>query len=211
MRVHQLPKKVSLSFILTLFLMIGAVPETLAQTVDRSEISQWESKDSATTCDEIGWEASEILQGTPDDANLMHHLACVGSVGYLAVCGTIEGDGMFFEPSSGQNWIACYVIAGNTGSGEESVSLFDFSLVGSNGRKYTQDFTAQASLNPDSMFPTTTIREGQNVDGVIAFSVPKSNALPYFLEIDPMLNFSLTRTDPGNIVITKLVSFESLI
>ncbi len=193
--------------VLTLALPLG----TLAQTLDSAEMRSWERKDAKSDCDAIGWNLDpSAMATTPDDeeAFLTHHAACVGAVAYLAFCGTIPGDGMFFEPPAGQLWVACYVIAGNMGTGEKTVSLFDFALVGANGRKYDQDFMAQASMDASRMFSTATLREGQNVDGLIAFSVPRTGAMPYTLEIDPMLNFSLTRSEPGYIVIPKWVSFR---
>lgn len=192
-------------------LILGSSLGAAAQSLDRAELKEWQSKDSSTTCDEIGWDAGKIVSGSPTEKELIHHGACVGAVLYLAVCGTIEGDGMFFEPSSGENWIACMVIAGNTGTSDASVSLFDFSLVDASGRKHSQDFTAQASLSTDAMFPTETLRQDQSVSGVIAFAVPTSASLPYVLEIDPMLNFSLTRSDPGAVVITELPSLERVL
>ena len=180
-----------------------------AQSSGSADLRSWERKDSSTTCDEIGWNLDGSYSGSMDDEDFfVHHAACVGSVAYVAFCGTIAGDGMFFEPPSGQLWIACLVMAANAGSSDVTVSLFDFSLVGANGRKYDQDFMAQASLDASRMFSTATLRQGQNVDGLIAFSVPKSGAAPFTLEIDPMLNFSLGGSDPGYIVIPKWVSFR---
>ena len=181
-----------------------------AQSVDRAEIREWKERDDPSTCDEIGWDAGAIVGGTPTNEDYLHHGACVGSVIYIAACGTIDGDGMFFGPSPGEMWIACLIIAANAGNDEAMVSPFDFSLVDANGRKYDQDFMAQASLNPDAMFPTETLRREQSVSGAIAFSVPRSADLPYVLEVDPMLSFSFSSPDPGSIVITRLQSIDEL-
>lgn len=140
----------------------------------------------------------------------MHDGVCIDSLYYMAMRGTFEGDGMFFAPSPSELWIACLVIAGHVGTEEKSVSMMDFSLGGGNGRKDAQDVTAHASLNADWMFPTATLRQDQAVDGVIAFSVPKSSKLPYVLEIDLLLDFSLAGGDVDHVAIPKLVSLESL-
>lgn len=116
---------------------------------------------------------------------------------------------MYFETQDDENWIVCYIVAYNMTTSEKSVSMFDFSLVTDSGRKFSTDFSAMLSFDSADMFPSETLREGQGVEGMIGFAIPKSSKMPLTLEIDQLLNFSFTRSDVGVIVIPKLFRFGS--
>lgn len=176
-----------------------------AQTVNTSDISDWKAKDDPGSCDEIGWGVTATVD-TSDNDVLEHHLACRGSMGYMALCGEISGDGMFLSPPTGTRWIGCMMVVGNAGDSAGNVSPFDFTLVDASGGRHDMDVMAFAGLGMGAdMFATDSIRSGQNMKGLLAFSIPTSAKLPFLIEIDPMLDFSFSKGDPAVIVIDQLV------
>jgi hypothetical protein len=183
-----------------------------AQSVDSATVAEWESQDSATECDEIGWAVVTLTDVQAFDSNTSgrcHYISIYGEGGYAAVCGTDSGDSLF-NPSSGDTWIVCLVQAINVGTDSIDVSMFDFSLVTNAGRKFDAEITPLVNKDSDDMFSTQTLREGQSTQGLISFVVPTTAELPYTIEIDPLLNFSLSPVEPSVIVIGELNTLDEL-
>lgn len=193
------------SLFLALLSMLLVPIGVAGQTTTSPELDSLLAQDSKTTCDGIGWSFADNDFLTQHDLlEIESMLSCVVNRGTLAACGTIQGEGSFLGPPSGQQWIACFIIVANAGGSSFEVSMFDFALVDASGQKYTYDLNAQASMPTQMMLPTTTLRAGQRIQGTVAFAVPKSVKLPLVLESDPLVSFSLD-DEVGRVVIPTLV------
>ncbi|HRA47732.1 MAG TPA: DUF4352 domain-containing protein, partial [Thermomicrobiales bacterium] len=150
------------------------------------------NRDAPNTCDEIGWNGlggNGRPAGDLDD-RLTHFAACSGSVAYLLFCGLDDGSESLFGPSSGQVWVICVSIATNVGDSSTYVSLFDFTLIDANSTRHQIDFSAIAAVGVGNEFPTDAISPGQNVTGIVAFSIAKTRTEGNRIEIAQSLDFS---------------------
>jgi hypothetical protein len=169
-------------------------PKATSTPAYPSAVAALVSEDSATTCDRIGWNVWNRSGKVASDAEskFQHYLACGESLGYSVGCVISTGSDAYFGPSAGNVWVLCNVLAINAGSESAFVSPFDFTLVDANNRRHDIDYMALTMVSASEMFPSDSVPPDQSVSGYVAFEIPSSAAKPIRIEINALLDYSLS-------------------